>query len=327
MSTLLLPFSVLIVGMFLLIWSADRFVDGASGLARDLGLSPLIVGMLVVGFGTSAPELLVSGTAAIQGNPGLGIGNAIGSNITNIALVLGVTAMVVKLPVHSRTVKIELPIVFFSGVLAFWLIYQGGGFSVRDGWILFCCLIIVMSVLTYLAVVQSPTKILATEAEAELPKALPLKQSIIWTILGLVILVASSKLIVWSATDIAEYFHVSDLIIGLTIVAIGTSLPELAASISSAVKGETDFAVGTVVGSNMFNTLGVLALPGIIGTSSVPDGVLTRDLPIMMCVTALLLLFGVGCWQKYSIGRWKGLVLFLGFVFYEAYLYIQTTTG
>ena len=327
MSTLLLPFAALIIGMLLLIWSADRFVDGAAGLARNLGLSPLLVGMLVVGFGTSAPELLVSATAAFQGNPGLGIGNAIGSNITNIALVLGVTAIVVKLPVHSRTVRIELPVVFLSGALAFWLVYRGDAFSVTDGWILFSCLIIVMAALTYLAVVQSPTKILATEAEAELPTALPLKSSIIWTIVGLIILVASSKLLVWSATDIAEYFGVSDLIIGLTVVAIGTSLPELAASISSAVKGETDFAVGTVVGSNLFNTLGVLALPGIIGTASIPYGVLSRDFPVMMALTALLLLFGVGCWQKYSIGRWKGLVLLSGFALYETYLYFQATAG
>ncbi len=327
MSTLLIPFILLIVGMLLLIWSADRFVDGAAGLARNLGLSPMLVGMLVVGFGTSAPELLVSGTAALQGNPGLGIGNAIGSNITNIALVLGVTAIIVKLPVHSRTVKIELPIVFLSGALAFWLLYNDNNFSRLDGWILAIMLVLVMSLLVYLSVVQSPNKILATEACAELPEAMDLKPSILWTIGGLLLLVASSKILVWSATQIAVYFGVSDLIIGLTVVAIGTSLPELAASISSAVKGETDFAVGTIVGSNMFNTLGVLAIPGIIGTNVIPDGVLTRDLPIMMGITALLLIFGVGCWYKYVINRWKGIVLFLGFVAYEIYLYIQATSA
>lgn len=326
MTTLLVPIIALLIGMFLLIWSADRFVDGASGLARNFGLSPLLVGMLVVGFGTSAPELLVSGTAALQGNAGLGIGNAIGSNITNIALVLGVTAIVVKLPVQSRTVKIELPIVFLSGLFAFWLIYRDNDFSVMDGWILLASLVVVMGILTYLAI-RSPDKRLASEAEAELPKALPLKASILWSIAGLVILVASSKLLVWSATSIAVYFGVSDLIIGLTVIAIGTSLPELAASISSARKGETDFAVGTVVGSNLFNTLGVLALPGIIGTTGIPDGLLTRDFPIMLALTGLLLLFGMGCWQRYAIGRWKGMILLLAFFLYEAYLYHQATTG
>lgn len=282
--------------------------------------------MLVVGFGTSAPELLVSGTAALQGNPGLGIGNAIGSNITNIALVLGVTAIIVKLPVQSRTVRFELPVVFLSGVLAFWLIYNDHYFSKIDGWILAITLIVIMSLLVYFAAVRSPSKILATEACAKLPDEMPLKPSIFWTIMGLALLLLSSKILVWSATEIAIYFGVSDLIIGLTIVAIGTSLPELAASINSAIKGKTDFAVGTIVGSNMFNTLGVLALPAIIGTTLIPDGVLERDLPIMLGITALLLIFGFGCWQKYMIGRWKGLVLFACFIAYETLLYMQATT-
>ena len=325
MLSLLTPFAVLIIGMVFLIWSADKFVDGASGLARNLGLSPLLVGMLVVGFGTSAPELLVSSTAALQNNPGLGIGNAIGSNITNIALVLGVTAILVNLPVQSRIVKIELPIVLASGAVAFWLMYHDNEFSKTDGWILAIGLVVTISILTYLSI-KSPTKILATEACGELPEALPLKPAIFWTIAGLVILVVSSKALVWSATDIAVYFGVSDLIIGLTIVAIGTSLPELAAAISSAKKGETDFAVGTVVGSNLFNTLGVLALPAIIGTTEIPKGVIERDLPIMLGITAVLLIFGFGCWHRYVINRWKGFVLLAAFIAYETMLYIQATS-
>lgn len=321
---LLIWFSALIAGTVFLIWSADRFVDGASGLARNFGLSPLLVGMLVVGFGTSAPELLVSGTAALQGNPGLGMGNAIGSNITNIALVLGVTAIVVKLPVQSRIVRLELPIVLVSGIVAFGLIYHDNHFSHMDGWILAIGLVTVMSFLTYRAVV-SPTKLLAQEAEAELPETLPLGKAVFWTLAGLVLLLVSSKVLVWSASSIAAHFGVSDLIIGLTIVAIGTSLPELAASITSALKGETDFAVGTVVGSNMFNTLGVLALPGIIGIDYVPDGVLERDLPIMLGITAVLLIFGIGCWHRYVINRWKGFVLLSGFIAYEVTLYMQAT--
>jgi len=326
MLSLLTPFVVLVVGMLLLIWSADRFVDGASGLARHLGLAPLLVGMLVVGFGTSAPEFLVSATASLQGNPGLGIGNAIGSNITNIALVLGVTAIIVNLPVHSRIVKIELPILLVSGIGAFWLIYHDREFSSTDGWILVIGLVLIMSFLTYLSV-KPPASILATEARDELPKVMPLKPSILWTIAGLILLVISSKALVWSATEIAVSFGISDLIIGLTIVAIGTSLPELAASISSALKKETDFAVGTVIGSNLFNTLGVLALPGIIGTASIPEGILERDIPVMLGITALLLVFRISNWQNYVINRWKGFVLLTGFIAYEVTLYVQATAG
>jgi cation:H+ antiporter len=309
--------------MLCLIWSADRFVDGASGLASNLGLAPLLVGMLVVGFGTSAPELLVSGTAALENNPGLGMGNAIGSNITNIALVLGVTAMIVKLPVHSRIVKIELPILLLSGIAVFWLIAHDNNFSKLDGWILAISLVVVMSFLVYLSL-NSETKVLETESVAELPEVLPLKMAIFWTVAGLILLVLSSKALVWSATNIATFFGVSDLIIGLTVIAIGTSLPELAAAISSALKKQTDFAVGTVIGSNIFNTLGVLALPGIIGTTEIPEGVLERDLPIMLAITVLLLIFGIGYWNRYVINRWKGFVLFSGFIGYEFILYMQT---
>jgi cation:H+ antiporter len=308
--------------MLLLIWSADKFVDGASSLARNLGLAPLLVGMIVVGFGTSAPELLVSGTAALQNNPGLGIGNAIGSNITNIALVLGVTAMIVKLPVQSRLVKIELPILLLSSIGVFWLMTHDNSFSRTDGWILAISLVLVMSLLVYLSI-KFPTKILANEVCAELSDVLPPKLAVFWTAVGLLILLISAKTLVWAATDIATFFGVSDLIIGLTVVAIGTSLPELAASINSALKKETDFAVGAIIGSNLFNTLGVLALPGIIGTATIPDGVLERDLPIMLGVTALLLVFGLGHWNRFVINRWKGGVLVTGFVAYEITLYMQ----
>jgi cation:H+ antiporter len=324
MLSLSIFFFVLILTMIILIWSADKFVDGASGLARNLGLAPLIVGMLVVGFGTSAPEFLVSGIAALQNNSGLGMGNAIGSNITNIALVLGITAIIVKLPVHSRILKIELPILLGSGILVFFLIAYDRHFSVTDGWILAVSLVVIMSLLTYFAL-KSSTQILAKEACNELPDVLPLKAAIFWTIFGLTLLILSSKALVWSATNIAIYFGISDLIIGLTIIAIGTSLPELAASISSALKKETDLAVGTIIGSNIFNTLGVLSLSGIIGTAHIPEGILERDLPIMLAFTAILLIFGIGCWNRYVINRWKGIILLIGFIAYEITLYMQVT--
>lgn len=316
---MLISFAALIVGMLLLIWSADQFIDGAAGLAHHLGLSPLLVGMLIVGFGTSAPELLVSSMAALQGNAGLGIGNAIGSNIANIALVLGITAILVKLPISSRLVKIELPLILLSGILAFGLMYHDHSFSKIDGWILAISLVFIISSLTYFSL-KSPTQALTTEACTDIPDLLSFKASIFWTIVGLIILVISSKLLVWSATNIAVFWGVSDLIIGLTVVAIGTSLPELAASISSALKKEIDLVVGMVIGSNMFNTLGVLALPGIIGTSHIPEGVLERDMPFMLGITALLLILAI---YRHTIGRWKGAVLLACFVIYEGIVYYQ----
>ncbi|CAA6828600.1 MAG: Inner membrane protein YrbG, predicted calcium/sodium:proton antiporter [uncultured Thiotrichaceae bacterium] len=320
---MLIIFSALLIGMLVLIWSADKFVDGAAGLARHMGISPLLVGMLVVGFGTSAPEMLVSTVAALQGSPGLGIGNAIGSNITNIGLVLGVTAIIVNLPIYSRVLKIELPIILFSGIAVYFLMINGDGLSQLDGWILATSLVVTMSILTYLSV-NSPAPILAAEACAELPKVLPLKSSILWTLAGLVLLITSSKMLVWSATQIAHMLGVSDLVIGLTIVAIGTSLPELAAAITSALKKETDFAVGTIIGSNIFNTLGVLAIPAIIGVSHIPEGVMDRDMPIMLGITALLLLLSIGFWQRFKITRKEGVILLGCFIGYQVLLYKQT---
>lgn len=322
---MLITFSALITGMLVLIWSADKFVDGAAGLARHMGLSPLLVGMLIVGFGTSAPEMLVAAVAGLQGNPGLGIGNAIGSNITNIGLVLGITTIIVNLPIYSRVIKIELPIILLSGIAVYGLMLYGNGFSRLDGWVLAISLVIIMGTLTHFSV-NSPTPILAAEACAELPEVLPLKSSTFWTLAGLILLIASSKLLVWSAIEIAQLLEVSDLVIGLTIVAIGTSLPELAAAIASALKKETDFAIGTIIGSNIFNTLGVLAIPAIIGVSHIPEGVIDRDMPIMLGITALLLLLSIGFWQRFKITHKEGLILLACFIAYQVLLYQQTVS-
>lgn len=328
---MLLSYLAVIVGISLLIWSADRFVDGASGLARIMGISPLLVGILIVGFGTSAPEMLVSSVAAIDGNPGLGIGNAIGSNIANIALVLGVTALITRLKVNSRIVKIELPMIFVAGCIAYWLL-SDGHLSRLDGIILMSLLIISMGFLAYLSLhfYRRPpgnAEPLVSDAYDSMPAELPTPKAIFWTISGLILLIASSKILVWGAVNIAQHFGVSDLIIGLTIIAIGTSLPELAASIASARKKETDLAVGNVVGSNLFNTLGVLALPGLIAPSVVPQEALTRDFPIMLALSALLLIFSIGCWksQRYLISHWKGAFLFSIFIAYGILLYFQTS--
>jgi cation:H+ antiporter len=324
---MLLFIAALIAGFILLIWSADRFVDGAASIASNLGVSPLVVGMLVVGLGTSAPEMLVSAEAALQGNPGLGIGNALGSNITNIALVLGVTAIFYVLPVHSKLLLNEFPLMLASAILA-WVLFADGFFSRTDGIILFAALVMVISWMILSAKNKKKAHDpLVEESIDEIPAELDLKLAIFWSIGGLILLILSSKLLVWGASSIASLLGISDLVIGLTIVAIGTSLPELAATISSARKGETDLAVGNIVGSNLFNTLAVLSLPGMISPSALPEGVLSRDLPIMIGLTTLLLIFSFGCLKssRFQLNRWKGAFLLLCFFAYEALIYIQSS--
>jgi len=318
-----------IVGLVLLIWSSDKFVDGAASIARIMGISPLIVGMLIIGLGTSAPEMLVSGAAALQGNPALGIGNALGSNITNITMVLGFTAAFYMLPVHSQLLKQELPLVLASAVLA-WVLMLDGYFSFVDAVILLVALAFVLSWMMISVKQQAKNHDpLIDESIEELPEKLPLKQSVFWTIAGLLLLLVSSKMLVWGASNIASQMGISDLVIGLTIVAIGTSLPELAATISSARKGETDLAVGNIVGSNLFNTLAVLAIPGIIQPLKLPADVLSRDMPIMLVLTVILLIFSIGCFKnsRYKITRFKGLVLLLAFFAYETLIFFQVTSS
>ena len=327
---MLLFSAAILVGLVLLIWSSDKFVDGSSSIAQIMGVSPLIVGMLIIGLGTSAPEMLVSAAAALEGSPGLGLGNAIGSNITNITLVLGVTAMLFVLPVQSTLLKKELPLVLASAVLA-WVLLMDNAFSRSDAIILLIALAIILTWMIVSARQESKNHdSLIEDTIEELPEKQPLNSSIIWTIVGLAVLLVSSKLLVWGASNIAIQLGVSKLVIGLTIVAIGTSLPELAATISSARKGEHDLAVGNIVGSNLFNTLAVLAIPGLISPlSPLPEGLLSRDMPIMLGLTVLLLVFSFGCFanSRYKITAIKGTILFALFIAYEGLIYFQTTAG
>lgn len=315
-----------ILGLILLIWSADQFVDGAASLAQHWGVSPLIIGMFIIGLGTSAPEMLVAATAAFQGNAEIGIGNAIGSNITNITLVLGATALIVTLPIQSNILMKELPLVLIAGLLA-WLLLNDGYFSRLDGAILLFSLFATIGWMFYASKkAKKNHDPLIQETIEEIPTEMPFKKALFLMVMGLILLMVSSKMLVWGASSIASELGISDLVIGLTIIAIGTSLPELAATISSARKGETDLAIGNIVGSNLFNTLGVLAIPGLIAPSVVTPSILSRDMPIMIGITILLIIFGIGCFKnaRYKIVFWKGAV-FLGlFVAYQGLLYYQT---
>jgi cation:H+ antiporter len=319
----------IILGFIILIWSADQFVDGAASLAQYWGISPLVIGMLIIGLGTSAPEMLVAASAALQGNAELGIGNAIGSNITNITLVLGATALIVTLPIQSTILKKELPLVLISGLLA-WYLLSDGEFNRLDGAILLIGLFFIIGWMIYSAKkTKNADDPLLAEGVEELPTEMPFKKALIWMVVGLVLLVISSKILVWGASNIAVLLGISDLVIGLTIVAIGPSLPELAATISSARKGETDLAIGNIVGSNLFNTLGVLAIPGLLAPSVVSAPVLERDMPIMIGVTVLLIIFGVGCYKaaRKKILFWNGVIFLSLFVAYQGLLYYQTVTA
>jgi cation:H+ antiporter len=314
-----LSWLAVIAGFVLLVWSAERFVLGSSAMARNLGVSPLIIGMTIMGFGTSAPEMLVSAMAASSGNPAMGVGNAIGSNITNIGLVLGATALIMPLSVASRTLRREYPVLFVVTLLAGYLLWDGK-LDAMDGTLLLAGVAVMVSWLIWLALHTRNTDPLEAEFETEIPTTMGTGTAFMWALLGLVILVASSRMLVWGAVNIAQAFGVSDLVIGLTIIAVGTSLPELAASIMSALKGEDDMAVGNVIGSNMFNTLAVLGLPGLIAPSVLAPEVLERDFVVMVGLTVALFIMAYGFRGPGRINRLEGGLLLTAYAAYMTWL-------
>lgn len=317
----------IVAGFAVLIWGADRFIDGAANIATNFGVAPLIVGLTIVGFGTSAPEMLVSALAAFDGAPAMGIGNAIGSNITNVGLVLGITILVAPLVVHSDTLRREFPVLALVMLLALVLMLDGN-LSRLDGSILFAGFILTLAGMAWLAIKgHGHDDPLEQEFEQEYTQAKMTTGKAVWLfIIGLAGLLAGSKSLVWGATGIAHMLGVSDLIIGLTIVAIGTSLPELAASVISALKNEHDIAVGNVLGSNIFNLLAVLAMPGLIAPSDVDSMLFYRDFPFMIGLALALFLFARFCSQG-RIGRGAGTLMLLVYIGYNGLLAYQNTPG
>jgi cation:H+ antiporter len=308
-----------LAGLALLVWSADRFVDGAAATARHFGMPPLLIGMVIVGFGTSAPEMVVSALAASQGNPGIALGNAYGSNITNIALILGVTALISPIAVHSQVLRKELPLLLGVTALAAAQLWDGE-LSRLDAVVLLLVFTLVMG-WTIWAGMRKKDDTLGQEMAQELQvPAMALRPAIFWLVVGLLLLIVSSRLLVWGAVEIALAFGVSDLIIGLTIVAIGTSLPELASSIIATRKGEHDIALGNVLGSNLFNTLAVVGIAGSISPMAVAPEVLSRDVLMMAALTLLLFLFGYGFRGAGRINRLEGLLLLCCYLGYTGYL-------
>ena len=315
-----LSLTAVLIGLILLVYGADRFVYGAAGTAHALGVSPLIIGLTIVGFGTSAPEILVSATAAINGNPGLGYGNAIGSNITNIALVLGITAIVMPLQVNSQTIRRELPALILVSILAYLLVFDGY-ISLFDSIALLAGMIMLLGILAVIAKREHKGDPIDAEFSDEIPANLTVGKGFFWLTVGLILLLGSSNLLVWGAINIARAFGVSDLIIGLTIVAIGTSLPELAASITSAIKKEHELILGNIIGSNMFNLLAVMGIAGVISPGEFPADAISRDMPIMLALTGIMFLMIYGWKGPACISRLEGTILFAGFVAYQYILY------
>jgi cation:H+ antiporter len=323
---LYLYFLAIAAGLALLVWSADKFVMGASATAYNLGVPTLIIGIIIMGFGTSAPEIFVGAIAAWQNNTGVAIGNAIGSNIANIALVLGIGALIAPLTVSSQVLRREYPMLF--GVTIFVLILMMDlELSRLDGLLLVLGAIVMTGWLMWLSLHSRSADPLETEFDAEVPHDISTRKALLWTMASLVILIGSSHLLVWGAVELAHSFGVNDLVIGLTIVAVGTSLPELAVTVSAALKKEHDIIIGNVIGSNMFNSLAVIGIASSIQPAGLSELVLYRDYAMMFALTIGMFVMAFGFWGVGKINRIEAVILLLCYVGYMGWLYQTEIAG
>jgi len=321
---MLISITQIIGGFILLVWGADRLVAGASAMARNLGVSPLIIGLTIIAFGTSAPELVVSAVAASRGNAGLAVGNAIGSNIANIGLILGITAVVYPLKVESETLKREYPLLMLIMIGSF-ILAADLYYSRTEGWLLLTGLAALVVWMVRYGLRRGPEDPLAEEFAAEIPSDMPTRTAVMWLTIGLIILPLSSRFLVEGAVTIARAMEVSEVVIGLTIVAFGTSLPELAAALTSALREEDDLAIGNVIGSNMFNILGVLGIAATIQPVAVDEIMLKQDFPVMFLLTVLLFFMAYGIHGPGRISRKSGLLLLTIYFTYQALIWVTAT--
>lgn len=311
---------IFIIGLCVLSWAADRFVYGASALAKNIGISPMMIGLTIVAMGSSAPEIVVSAIASVNGSPDTAVGNALGSNITNIGLVLAITALVKPLMVSSTTLKREMPALLIITLVAMGFMYNGQLAHI-EGLFLFGMFIFALAGMAWLSLNVEKSDPLMSETTDEIPSNENTGMAVVWIGVGLLLLPLSAHFIVDSAVFIARYFGVSDLVIGLTIIALGTSLPELAASIAGVMKGEDDMALGNIIGSNIFNLLAVLSMPGLIAPGPLDPDVYHRDMYVMFGLTALLFFFSFSIIGKKQIGRLEGALLLAGFIGYQFLLF------
>jgi cation:H+ antiporter len=309
-----------LIWLGILSFAADRFVFGAAAIAKNFGISPMVIGLTIVAMGSSAPEIVVSATASINGNINTAIGNAIGSNITNIALVLGLTALLKPLTIASSTLKREMPVLLFFSLLATYML-SDLILSRAEGIVLIMLFFTVIAALVWMSFNLESTDPLIAETESEIPTNVSTVKALFWLTIGLILLPLSASFMVDSAVIIAKAFGLSDLIIGLTIIAIGTSLPELAASVAGVLKNEDDMALGNIIGSNIFNILAVLAMPGLIAPGAIDRFAAHRDIYIMLGLNFLLIMLSFNFRGVRRINRIEGLALIACFIAYQTILF------
>lgn len=310
------------VGLLLLIWGADRFVHGAAATARNLGVPPLLIGLTIVALATSAPEILVSVVAALRGQPDLAIGNAIGSNIANIGLVLGVVAVLRPIELKSATLRREMPALLAVTLLTVSL-FLDSFLSRVDGFVLLTGLVIVMIWLTRLGFRSSSTDPLQADFDAEIPKHMDMRVAILWSLVGIGTLLPGAHLMVDGAVEIAQALGVSEVVIGVTMVALLTSLPELAVSAVAAFRGEYGLAIGNIVGSNIFNLLAVLGVAAAIQPTVLPPSVLSLHIFVMVAFTLVLFAMTYEYEGRGRITRFEGFALVVAYVSYTSYVVVQ----
>ncbi|MGX9462414.1 calcium/sodium antiporter [Shewanella sp. A14] len=307
---------MLVVGLAVLVWSADRFVYGAAAFARNLGLPPMLIGLTIVAMGSSAPEMFVAATASMDGMPDTAIGNVLGSNIANITLILGLTALLGAISVDSKTLKREIPIMLAATVFAGYTLHDNV-LSQAEGIMLLVVLLLLMGYFIWQATHDKAPDSLDSELESEIPKNVPTFHAIIWLVFGIILLPVSASWMVDGAVGIAKFYGLSDLVIGLTIIAVGTSLPELAACIAGVIKKEHDLVIGNIVGSNLFNILAVLALPGLIAPGEIDASASGRDFYMVLGTSAALAVLVLSSGTKQQLTRWHGALLLITFIAYQ----------
>lgn len=317
---MLFNFFLLSAGLGMLAWSADKFVYGAAAFARNLGLPPMIIGLTIVAMGSSAPEMFVAASASLDGMTNTAIGNVLGSNIANITLILGITALLGAIKVGPQTLKREIPLMLVVTAIAGYLLHDQQ-LSRLDGVILLLLFFALMGYLIYQALKNKPANHLQDDAIAEIPANVPTWKAVIWLIIGIVLLPLSADYMVEGAVGIAKAFHLSDLVIGLTIIAVGTSLPELAACVASVLKKEDDLAIGNIVGSNIFNILAVLAIPGLIAPGNIDALASSRDLYMVLATSAALGFFVIVSGKSHELRPWHGVLLLITFIGYQLLLF------
>ena len=313
---------LIVAGLTLLIWGADRFVHGASATARNMGVAPLLIGLTIVAFATSAPEILVSAVAASQGEPGLAFGNAIGSNIVNIGLVLGVTALIRPIPLESATLRREMPALLAVSLLTVSL-FLDTRLSRPDGIVMLTGLAIVMIWFVRIGIRSAENDPIKMDYEAEIPKDVSTRTAVIWIVIGLVVLLIGAEWLVSGSIGVAQSLGVSEVVIGITIVAFGTSVPELAVSLVSALRGEYGLAIGNIVGSNIFNLLAVIGIAATVHPATVAPSVLSLHIFVMVAFTLVLFAMTYDYDGKARLSRLEGAALLIAYFSYSAYVVSQ----